>query len=162
MPTKPSDKASDKALDKVIFNLKDPESVLEPALVPALVQEVQAASDREAVGTETKVERPRRSRAINKFFSDNYVLDTESIGAQLPRRSRSLSVTSNRRSGKGTDPTKPPSIRPFLKPTGAFTVMGQNETLPMPKVTAAKSYNEPKIFEVKVSQTLMQDFFSKN
>ena len=45
-----------------------------PALVSALVQEVQAASGREAAGTETKAERPRKNRAINNYYSDNYVL----------------------------------------------------------------------------------------
>ena len=127
-------------------------SILVPALVPVLVQEVQAASGREAASTEIKAERPKRNRAINSYYSDNYVL-----GTQSPRRSRSLSLTSNRRSGKGSDPTKSPSILPFLKPTGRTTKMGQNEVLPKPKVALAKPCSE-----VKVSQTLVQDFFSKN
>ena len=79
---------------------------------------------------------------------------------RITRRSRSLSVTLIRRSGP--DPTKPPSIRPFLKPIGATTKTGQNDTLPKPTVTSAKSHEDPKIFESKVSQTLMKDFFSKN
>ena len=128
--------------------ISKPAPALDPALVPVLVQEVQAASNREAAGTESKVERPKRSRTVNKFFSENYVLDTESIGTQLSRRPRSLSVTSNRRSG--SDPTKPPSIRPFLKPTGATSKTGQNESLPKSTVTSAKSHEDSN-FEAKVS-----------
>ena len=78
---------------------------------------------------------------------------------RITRRSRSLSVTLIRRSGP--DPTKPPSIRPFLKPIGATTKTGQNDTLPKPTVTSAKSHEDSN-FEAKVSQTLMKDFFSKN
>ena len=201
MPTKSPDQVS----DKVLLNVEDavPKLVLKSvpavalALAPVLVQEVQAASNREAAGTDLKVERPKRSRAINKFVSENYVLDAESIGTQPPRRSRSLSVTSNRRSEKGSDSTKLPSIKPFLKPNGASTKMGQNEALQEPKVATAKSLQEllivenealskPKVAtakslrellivenealpksnvprsEVKVSQTLMKDFFSTN
>ena len=163
MPTKSPDQVS----DKVLLNVEDavpeldlkPVPAVAPALAPVLVQEVQAASNREAAGTDLKVERPKRSRTVNKFFSENYVLDTESIGTQLSRRPRSLSATSNRRSG--SDPTKPPSIRPFLKPTGATSITGQSESLPKSTVTSAKSHEDSN-FEAKVSQTLMKDFFSKN
>ena len=81
------------------------------------------------------------------MYSNNYVLDTEIVKTKSSRRSRSLSVTSNRKSGKGSDPTKNPSIRPFLKPTGASTKMGQNEAWPKPKVATAKSCSESKIVE---------------
>ena len=149
--------------------------VLVPALVPALVHEVPTASGREAVGTETKVERPRRSCAINRYVSENYVLDTET--APTPAlaheqrkskfgRSRSLSVTSNRRSGIGSGPAKNPSILPFLKPMGASTKGSerkQNEVLLKPKVAAVEPCFEPKdLEEAIVSQTHMQDFFPKN
>ena len=141
----------------------DPELVSRsvPELEPDLEHEVQAASNREAAGTEAKVERPRRNCAINSYYSNNYVLGTEIAKTKSMCRSRSLSMTSNRRSEKGSNPTKKPSILPFLKPTGAPTKMGQNETLPKPKVTT-KSFDDLKNLEVKVSQTLMKDFFSKN
>ena len=38
----------------------------------------------------------------------------------------------------------------------------ENEAMSKPKVAAAKSRSGTKHFEVKVSQTLMQDYFSKN
>jgi hypothetical protein len=95
-------------------------------------------------------------------YSNNYVLDTEIVKTKSSRRSRSLSVTSKWRSGKGSDPTKKPSIRPFLKPTGASTKMRQNEALLKPKVTAAKTHCETKNLDAIVSQSLMQDYFPKN
>jgi hypothetical protein len=169
----------------------------------------QTGSDSEAAGNELSAEisgeipsgfsaeipaegRPRRSCAINKYVSANYLLDTKTVSKvstrtpvlQSPRRSRSLSTTSSRRPGKGSGPTKNPSIVPFLKPTGASSKIEQNEALlkpkvaaakscsepnifeneavQMPKVVAAKSCNEPKKCEVKVSQTLMQDFLIIN
>ena len=41
---------------------------------------------------------------------------------------------------------EPPSFRPFLKPTGAFTKMGQNVALPKPRVVSAKPYSEPHLW----------------
>jgi hypothetical protein len=58
-----------KATDKVCTALNNPDPVLVPALVPALEQEVQPASDREAAGTVTKAERPRRSCTINSYYT---------------------------------------------------------------------------------------------
>ena len=166
MPTKPS--------DKVIPHLRDPEPVLLPVLVSALGLKVQTASSREAVGTVGTVgtvdtvgtvERPRRSCAINKYVSENYVLDTETV-SMAAGRSRSLPVTSNRRSGLGSEPAKPPLILPFLKPMGASTKGSkgrQNEDLQKPKVAEVKPCFKPKDSEeAKVSQTHMQDYFPKN
>ena len=162
------------ALGPDLVPFRPPNPDLEPALgpdlvpaVPALVQEVQAVSVREAAATEM-VERPRRSCAISKYFRDNYVLDMKTVptpavakeqSKSKPRRSRSLSAASNR-SGIGSEPTKPPSILQFLKPMGSSkkgSKGGQNETLLKPKVTAAEPCSE-----ATVSQTLMQDHFSKN
>jgi hypothetical protein len=151
-----------KVTDKVCTALNNPDPGLVPALVTALGKKVQAASNREAAGTETKAERPRRSCAINSYFSDNYVLGTEIVKTKSSRRSGPLSVTSKWRSGKGSDPTKNLSIRPFLKPTGASSKMRQNEALLIPKVAAAKTRSETKNLDAIVSQTLMQDFFPKN
>ena len=57
---------------------------LAPALEPDLEHEAQAASIREAAGTETKAKfatepRPRRSCTINSYIADNYVLDTKTV-----------------------------------------------------------------------------------
>ena len=147
------------------MNSIDP--ALVPALVPDLVQEVQAASKREAAGTESKVERPKRTRTINKFFSENYVLDMKTVHMPAvaneqskfkPQRPRPSSVAS-KRSEMGSEPTKNPSILQFLKPIGASKKDSKrrpNETLPKSKVTAAEPCSE-----ATVSQTLMSNYFSK-
>ena len=130
---------------------------LAPALEPKLEHEVQAASNREAAGTETKAERPKRSCKINSYYSNNYVLSTEIDKIKFSRRSSPLSATSKQRSGKGSDLTKSPSIRPFLKPIGASKKDSKGR-LNKPKVTAA----EPCSVAATVTQTLMSNYLSKN
>ena len=137
-----------------------PVPAMAPALEPDSEHEVQAASNREAAGTETKAERPKRSCTINSYYSNNYVLSTEIDKIKFSRRSSPLSATSKQRSGKGSDLTKSPSIRPFLKPIGASKKGSKgklNETLLKSKVTAA----EPRS-EATLSQTLMSNYYFKN
>ena len=142
-----------KATDKVCTALNN----LDPALVPALVPAASGG-----------VERPKRTRTINKFFSENYVLDMKTVPMPAvaneqskfkPRRSRPSSAASNR-SEIGSEPTKNPSILQFLKPIGASKKGSKGklkETLLKSKVTAAEPCSE-----ATVSQTLMSNYFFKN
>jgi hypothetical protein len=132
--------------NKVCINSKNLDPVQEPAVVPVLVHEVQAASGREASDTKTEDIRPRRSCAIGSYYRDNYVLSTNNAKPKVAFKAASKS----RRHGKGFESTENPSIRQLLKPTGASTKIRQEEALSKPKVASAKS------------QTLMQDFFHKN
>ena len=140
-----------KVTDKVCT---DPNN-LDPALAPALVPAASGG-----------VERPKRTRTINKFFSENYVLDMKIVPKPAvakeqskfkPRRPRPSSVASNRPEF-GSEPTKIPSILQFLKPIGASKKGSKgNETLRKSKVTAA----EPRS-EATVTQTLMSNYYFKN
>lgn len=161
-----------KATDKVCTDLNKSD----PALAPALVQ---SALGGEAVGTVTKIVRPRRNCAINSYVRDNYVLGTKIVpkpkvaneqnkssaafnersASQGPLGPRPPSVTPNRRAGTGSESAKNPSILPFLKGSKGRL----KEALLQPKVAAAEPCSEAKVLkEVVVSQTHIQDYFSKN
>ena len=97
--------------------------------------------------------RPKRKCAMNKYFIENYVLQSTKIVPKLAlaNERRSFSATSKRKAK-----AKSPLITTFLKPKVASPEGVRNDT-GEPKEAVNKSQSDS-----SVSQKLMSDFFPKN
>ena len=128
---------------------------------------VQTASKREATGTDLKgglAARPKRKCAMNKYFIENYVLDTKTVQSMIydpkPALAFERPIASKKRLDKAQVKVKSPSITPFLKPIVASPEgikVGSKNEVGEHKEAPTKSQTDS-----LVSQKLMSDFFPKN